>query len=303
MFQSTKVTSIFSKKPEAADRVRTFKKYQAVDQNVETLIAGNSRVEMGLDPNSPYFENKRVYNIGVPGLTLSAQVAYANNLIKTNTIKRIFMGVDFINFLSQQPVQEEPVDFADNYYADYFSAILSLDALNASIVTVFNQGQYASTRTDKGFNPANDYIPILNNEGQEVLTEQKLAMFSAQINGDRFYKKELIAAEVSSLTIFKQALLSWKSRGIQVVVFINPYQDRYYNVIKKEGLTQDFEIWRDTIKEIAMQTNSRFFDFTDLGKSHSNLKNDEGELAYFWEPAHYKKELGEKMLKTMTSEP
>ena len=302
MFDKNTITGSFDKKPEAANRVRTFKKYQATDKGYEVLIVGNSRVEMGLDPSSQFFANQHVYNVGVPGLSVNAQIAYANNVIQTNPINTIFVGVDFVDFISQKAPQSKLYEFPYNDYEDYLSAIFSLDALNASVMTVFSQSQNASTRTFQGFNPANDYIPILKNEGQMVLTEQKLSSLSKQLKGARFYKEEMMASQHSSLTTLKQTLSNWKHSGKKVVIFINPYQDLYYKALAKEGLIEDFEIWRETINEVATTTNSSFFDFTELGKSHSNLINDEGELAYFWEPAHYKKELGEKMLQVMTSE-
>lgn len=302
MFEKNTITGSFDKKPEAANRVRTFKKYQASYKGYEVLIVGNSRVEMGLDPSSQFFANQEVYNVGVPGLSVNAQIAYANNVIQTNPISTIFIGVDFVDFISLKAPQSKPYEFPDNAYEDYLSATFSLDALNASIATVFNQSQNASTRTIQGFNPANDYIPILKNEGQRVLTQQKLTSLSKQLSGAKFYKEEMMSAEDSSLITLKKALSNWRASGQEVIVFINPYQDLYYEQLAMEKLSRDFEIWRDTIKEVATNTTGNFFDFTDLGKSHSKLLDDKGELAYFWEPAHYKKELGEKMLRLMTSE-
>lgn len=302
MFDKNTITGNFDKKPEAANRIRIFKKYQATDKGYEVLIVGNSRVEMGLDPRSQLFANQHVYNVGVPGLSVNAQIAYANNVIQTNPINTIFVGVDFVDFISQKVPQSNAYEFSYNDYEDYLSATFSLDALNASLITVFSQSKNASTRTVQGFNPANDYLPILKNEGQKVLTDQKLSSLYKQLKGARFYKEELMASQHSSLTTLEQTFSDWKRSGKNVVVFINPYQDLYYDALANEGLSQDFEIWRETIKDIATITNNSFFDFTALGKSHSNLLNEKAQLAYFWEPAHYKKELGEKILKRMLAD-
>jgi hypothetical protein len=301
MFQQNSLTTMFVKKPKAAAHVRTFKKYQAANQKFEILIVGNSRVEMGLDPNSQYFNSQRVYNVGVPGLTLNAQITYAKNVIDTNPIHTIFIGLDFVNFVSPPPISNEPFELSNSRFEDYLGATLSLDALNASLSTIFNQTQYTSTRSNKGFNPANDYLPILRSEGQIVLNRQKLDFLSKEIKGARFYENEMIGSRNNSLSLLQNTLADWNTSGKKIIIFINPYQDLYYQTLDAEGLNQDFEIWRESIKEIANNTNSNFFDFTSLGKSHSNLLNDDGEQAYFWEPAHYKKELGEKMLKVMTS--
>ncbi|MFQ3248881.1 MAG: hypothetical protein ACI9O6_000685 [Glaciecola sp.] len=302
MFQQSAANDIFTYKPEAATRVRTFKKYQADSQDYDVLIVGNSRVEMGLDPESPYFENQNVYNVGVPGLSVPAQIAYANNVIESNNIETVYIGVDFVDFISQERPNFRDFKFVPDKKNDYLSATFSLDALNASLMTIFNQKKYSSTRTFKGFNPANDYTPILKSEGQEVLTSQKLGSLAKQIEGKRFYQQEMNESEQSPVNILEKNVTKWKKSGKAIVIFINPYQDLYYDALAKSGLSDDFKTWRSIVKNIATNTDSTFYDFTNLGMSHSNLLNGEEELAYFWEPAHYKKELGEKMLKVMTSQ-
>jgi hypothetical protein len=168
-------------------------------------------------------------------------------------------------------------------------------------MTVLSQNKYASTRTYKGFNPAYDYIPILRNEGQSVLTTQKLSSLAKQIEDKRFYRAGMMANKNSPINTLEKAISQWKVSGKKVVLFINPYQDIYYDTLAKEGLSKDLDEWRSTIEKVATNTNSYFYDFTELGISHSNLLNSKNELEYFWEPAHYKKELGEKMLKVMTT--
>ena len=301
IFQQSALNDSFTYKPEAATRVRTFKKYQAAQQDFNVLIVGNSRVEMGLDPDSPYFENKHVYNVGVPGLSVPAQIAYANNVIKSNNIETLYVGVDFVDFISLGVSNFQAFTLGDKKKDDYLSATFSLDALNASVMTVLSQNKYASTRTYKGFNPAYDYIPILRNEGQSVLTTQKLSSLAKQIEDKRFYRAGMMANKNSPINTLEKAISQWKVSGKKVVLFINPYQDIYYDTLAKEGLSKDLDEWRSIIEKVATNTNSYFYDFTELGISHSNLLNSKNELEYFWEPAHYKKELGEKMLKVMTT--
>ncbi|WP_412971474.1 hypothetical protein [Glaciecola sp. MF2-115] len=301
MFQQTKVNDIFTYKPEAATRVQTFKKYQAEGQNYDVLIVGNSRVEMGLNPDSPYFKDKHVYNAGVPGLSMPAQIAYAKNLVNSNNIETLYVGVDFVDFISRELPNLEDFKFESNKYDDYLSATFSLDALKASLMTIFNQSQYASTRTYKGFNPAKDYIATLQSEGQAVLTSQKLRALFTKIEGTRFHKQELMTNVQSPINVLEKNVNDWVKNGKRVVIFINPYQDLYYDALAKSGLANDFEIWRSAIKKVANNTDSAFYDFTDLGMLHSNMFNEENELKYFWEPAHYKKGLGDKMLEIMSN--
>lgn len=294
--------SYFDKKPEADSRVRTFKKYQGENGDYQTVIIGNSRVEMGLDPKSALFKYSPVYNAGVPGLSLQGQLAYGQNVIASNPIKQVFIAVDFVDFLSRPEKHEySPYVFEQDLFSDYSASLLSLDALVSSFYTVVNQSQFASTRTKEGFNPGNDYIPILQYEGQDVLTSQKLKSLSEQLSAQAYDSDLQKSDAYSPLNNLLSKVSEYTEQGIAVTVFINPYQDLYYDALRKQNLFDGFATWKVDMESV-LKNKVHYFDFTDLGLRHSSTLNKDNKLMYFWEPAHYKKGLGDVMLIEMTED-
>lgn len=292
--------NMFPIKPEAATRVRMFKKYQAENKGYKTLIVGNSRVEMGIDPNSSLFKNSPAYNVGIPGISFQAQLAYAQNLIDSNPIENVYLAVDFIDFVSfSEATDYSQYNLKKNRFKDITASILSLDALTSSLRTIVNQSQYASTRDENGFNPAYDYVPIIKYEGQNVLTSQKLASLISTFSS-AFYDQKLNRSDIQSpLNLLSIKLKQWRNEGINITVFINPFQVSYFDVISEKGLTEDYTQWKDDIRK-TVNHNEYFFDFTELGINYSNKKDKFDNYIYFWEPAHYKKLLGDEMLRRMT---
>ena len=100
MFWSPQVERVNLVKPEAGKRSRITKAYQVNEIKPDILIVGNSRVEMGLNPNNNNFNGKVVYNQGMPGASVAMQVDYALDAMANNdTIEQLFVGVDFLDFL------------------------------------------------------------------------------------------------------------------------------------------------------------------------------------------------------------
>ena len=290
---------IFKIKPEAATKIRIYKPYQASNKQIKHLIVGNSRVEMGLDPTHPFFNSEVTYNLGIPGASISHQLAVTEHIVKTNPIERVIIGVDFIDFIG---VSSDPnyshQDYQPEFIFDYFRALLSLGSLQASLKTTLKQNEFSSHRRNDGFNPARDYIPILRLEGQNVLTEQKLNSLDKQLSGLNFHAKSMKNNQFSPLNLLARYLSNWEKAGIEVFVIVNPYQESYYDMIEKKELLNAFEQWQ-TLLRASLSPTVNFYDFTGLGKATSEQKSSEGQLLYFWEPAHYKKELGDKMLEEL----
>jgi len=300
MFNTPKVLNLGDKKPESDTRVRMFKKYQANFSDYNTLIIGNSRVEMGINPNSPLFENRQVYNLGIPGIGVNGQLAYAEHVMETQAIEQIFISLDFLDFLSfNANAQFQAYSLDINEIEDCFASTLSIDATVSSIITLLSQSQYSPTRLQNGFNPAQDYWPIIKYEGQAVLFEQKISQVQAGLQG-KIWQPSMKQREHSPLFTLIDSVKKWQAEGLKVHVFINPYHSEYYKQIEIAGHVRAFGNWRSAMrKSFEAELSVPFYDFTDLGESLSNELDENGHLVYFWEPAHYTEAMGHIMLQKM----
>lgn len=296
IFDISRISNINEIKPEASKRIQVYKKYQPLFAYPDVLIVGNSRVEMGLDPDHEGFkEYLSRYNLGVPGVGIRSQVQYAQNIIDNTDVKMVLLSIDFADFLTAEGHVFNPFTLKIDPIIDRYSALWSLDSLKSSMATLFKQSEFESNRLNNGFNPAKDYLPIIQFEGQNVLFTQKINMLNNMLKGKVWNEALMLNSQHSDFSILNKHIDNWIKEGIEVHVFINPYHQDYYKTLKENGLFASFENWR-----VLMTDNFvgklNFCDFTDLGIEKSQDKLTENELRYFWEPAHYKKELGDIMI-------
>lgn len=328
LFEVIRLPGLNDVKPAAADSVRTAKPYQMIRARPKTLIVGNSRPEAGIDPASDCWgeEDRPVFNAAIPGIGVYHQARLAQAAILEGHVERIYWGIDFVDFvgLRQPPPSAWPWGdqgvslrlptnakgepnprYLSQYLSDSRDATLSLSAAIDSATTMVNQrNQWSSTRRADGFNPGWDYRGIIHTEGQGVLFEQKnrevvrrlaangLALFAPGHEWSR---------EFESLRFI---LALAESKGVQTVLFINPYHADYLSAIELTGRWSLFEQWKRHLAELTARFESAtLWDFSAFDR-YSTTAPDPGtsigqSLEWYWEPAHYRAELGELMISRM----
>lgn len=327
IFGAHQVSGLNVLKPFAGDRGRIAKLYQVQRMKPRGLVIGNSRPEMGLDPDHACWPGsvRPVYNIALPGLSVYRQVRYAQHAIAVGTVSSLVMGLDFLDFLvppgrggdpRQWPIEaleartlltdangQKQIGFDIQKAKDYSKAALSLDALIHSVGTVWRQSsRFNSTRTAAGFNPADGfYIPIVQSEGTEVLFAQKNRLVMKILTARRWAIYQGPTSWSTEFEAVQRMLRQSRDKGIQVKLFINPYHAEYLASIDIAGLWPLFEEWKRRLLTIASEEgNVPLWDFSAFDQFSTEpvislAKTGEG-LKWFWEPAHYRKELGDIML-------
>jgi hypothetical protein len=326
LFQSEKVSGFNDKKPATATRSKLYKPYNVISTNPHTIIVGNSRPEMGIDPESicwpPTYAP--VYSLTFPGLSPYAQVRAMFHAVSTGQVKNILLGVDFEDFLDKRnPLQkvlwpkhdsefynrllvDEAFQTNEKYglnkAKDFSKGLFSLDALNDSIYTLLSQSPNSINRTVLGFNTAKDYEEIIRYEGAWVLFEQKKKALEKRFfnPGLSIHNIDLWSLEFEAI---KQAIKLAVDKNISLTVFINPYHYTYLEIIRKAGYWDEFELFKKSLRDTVKQYGKgkvTLWDFALYSNYTVTLepkrKDDTQETHWFWEPSHYKAELGELML-------
>lgn len=329
LFGTPRIEGLSQMKPAAATRLRLSKPYQVRRYRPRTLIGGNSRPEMGIDPGHKCWPPavRPVYNLGLPGVGVYRQARSLQHAGYNSDVVLILWGLDFADFLSaptavprtpQWPPKaqayetrlvvtaegKENPDYSASYLKSYLKTLISLDTTRDSLVTILQQGNhYSSNRLANGFNPAQDYIPIIQTEGQQVLFRQKIKGI-----GERFSRQGLsiFSGQGESSTQFKSLehfLNTIDHQKSEVYLFINPYHTDYLSAIYTNGLWEQFEQWKWRLVEIANRYKVPLWDFSVITPYNSEPSPSAdvgaGVLKWFWEPAHYKREVGNMMLVTM----
>jgi hypothetical protein len=328
LFGTVRVDGLNARKPASGERVRTSKPYMASAYRPKTVIAGNSRPELGLDPQSPCWpeEDKPVFNSGIPGASFYMQTQYAKHALSADSGRKVLLGVDFLDFLTDTTAlpTTSPPDWANlskNYAGrldipgenastwrmigtqaqDKLSALFSLSSLVDSFLTVAQQRMpFATDRRADGFNPGHDYEAIIRNEGQHVLFQQKNTELAARLSKPGF---GLFIAGQEHSTDFEalKNFLAWAQREeIEVVLFINPYHLAYLQAIDTAGLWPAFDDWKRHLTRIAGESDVPLWDFNSIDAYSTEAPPGRGKrgtsIHWYWEPAHYKREMGELML-------
>lgn len=309
---------------------RLLKKYQPAVAEYDTLIVGNSRVEMGLHPEHACFERLgwSVYNLGLPGAGVRKQLNYALDVLHKQPVQRVLLSVDFSDFVSaadaaqkaQPPLLQQVLgeleylpdgtanpEFSWLSLQDYYQALFSLDALVASVHTVVAQGPYAPNRTLAGFNPANDFLGAVMVEGPRALFDQKQASLEARF-GRRL---TLFDAQGAPLQPYEDllAFLQYASdQGVSITLFTNPFHELYWTLLHEHGQMPLYSQWKGMLSSLPSalpRANISFWDFSSpspyIHEAVPPAGVRAGPLQWFWEPAHYRKELGDLMIDSMLS--
>lgn len=332
MYWSSQVSGLNVVKPEAEKRSRITKAYRAPHVQPQILIVGNSRVEMGISPQHRQFKNKRVYNQGMPGAGLAMQINYALSVIKQNrSLEQIVLSVDYLDFLIDVERSHHVNDSTsstlsyqhrlEGYDSDKtklwlqtkekVGLVFSIDALKASLTTLSQQSSQVSSITKLGFNTADSYIPMIKNEGIIPLFKQKLNWLDQRLKREYLLLTSDNPAKYSSRFEHLLTLLSHaKERNIKVTMFITPYHYSYLQVLNDNNHWQKFLRWKASLVNFLYATDNQqevplwdFSGFNIYTLEKTPIATPKVAMKWYWEPAHYRKELGDKMVDIMLDTP
>lgn len=328
---SPRISGINEYKVDINDHSRLLKKYQPLFDSYNAMIVGNSRVELGMRPAHDCFRKSgmSVYNLGIPGADVRAQLEYALNLVYQQPIHTIFLSVDFTDFVS--PILQKQTDTVSlleqvtgdfkftaggspnpdyllKVSKDYLKSLFSLDALIASVETLLLQSQFAPDRDSAGFNPARDFEAAVRIEGPHALFAQKMQELRAKYSRP-WHLRDSDGKLNPAFDDLDAFLALVGGRGIKVYLFTNPFHEMYWELFRNQGHMPVYDEWMRAMEALARKhANSSvvLWDFSmDSMYLHEPVPGSgvkSGPLQWFWEPAHYRQQLGDLMIEAMLSE-
>lgn len=313
-------------KPKEPPRVRVVKAYEVLRRRPTTLIGGNSRPEMGLDPQSKCWDaaEKPVYNIGLPGAGLYMQALYLEEGIAAGSVKNVLWGIDLQDFLVKK---KGPKDFSTwpthpfkfesrllldkesaarwiTHTEDMATALFSLNGAADSVVTLFAQRDpYSATRRTDGFNPAQDYMSIIATEGQDVLFRQKNREIIRDIADPDWVLFQNGGRWSTAFETLRRFLDYSRAHGVRVTLFINPYHADYLASFAVTGKWKLLGEWKRRLVTLLVNYSVPLWDFSDFDAYSMERPPGAGvagvAMKWFWEPTHYRRRLGTLILGRM----
>src|SRR4051795_4742813 len=192
MFGTPTVRGLTELKPRAVEQMGIAKTYQLERIAPKTLLLGNSRTEIGLDPTSSRFpaEQSPVFNAAYAGRNVCTSLLMLRDAIAVRIPERIILGMDFQDVLTVSRALSGPSDIArrllvdpsgrpnpvreQQVWKDRVAATLTIDALVDSIRTLLDQDPVKSgTITALGFNPLHEYREFVARGGYYSLFSAK----------------------------------------------------------------------------------------------------------------------------------
>jgi hypothetical protein len=296
-------------KPRLTRHQQEVKLDQAVGMGAEHLILGNSRAEIGLDPDAPAFKERmpgQVYNLAVPGTGISVgrrQVEYMRQA--GIAPKTLVIGLEFLDFLShgKSPASGPRSDGWVREYAWRFDMLFSLSSVKDALQTLrIQHDPEAESVSPKGLNPLNEYQKHARNEGYYAVFKQK-----SYENAKTYLKKASEASLVKDFTHVRAILDMAAESGSEVQLVIYPYHAQIMFMFEETGLWSAFAEWKKALAtevENARKVNPALTvsltDFSGFSKLQCEVIPRKGDRTantrWYWEAGHFKKELGDVML-------
>ena len=305
-------------KSQASERGALFKHTGVARLKPRTLILGNSRAEIGFDPESSAWPEwaRPTFNLALPGAGIEAVAGDFGRALRATRPRLVIVGLDFVDFRVDPSVQEEftlavPADDRWRDFRERCSALLTMSSFADSLTTVRAQYEsYPTGLTDAGFNPKRDYLAIARREGYFALFQQR-----DQENALNYLRgpKTVFRSGTRSSPAFEAVdsiVALARSRGIALRLVIYPYHAHTLTLFDLAGLWPAFEEWK---RELARRTSVarhnmdvELWDFTGFSPYADEGIPPPGdvltEVRWYWEAGHFKKELGDVLLSAVLLE-
>lgn len=319
VFGAPRVAGVNALKP-YLDHHRELARWQAARRVCARAgIFGNSRAEIGFDPENSIFaaHGLSAFNFAIPGTGATSTYRQLNWLHAAGCMpKTLILGVEFIDFLGGSPARDLPRAESDpppgidrQFLAE---SVFSLSGLRDSLATLLLQrARHPGILTERGFNPLDNYIDEVEQSGHYVLFRQR-AEENVRIWTRRAKRLQPLSGEASADEMAVRAILARAGEaGSKVYVVIYPYHAESRILFERLGLGGLFADWKRQIVDIssaqaAHGANIEVWDFSGISPETSEAIPPRGDrqtnMAYYWEAGHFKKELGERMLARLFGE-
>ncbi|WP_426339539.1 hypothetical protein ACN9MZ_25020 [Pseudoduganella sp. S-14] len=278
------------------------------------FLLGNSRVEVGFDPDSPLLGGS-AYNLGLAGtgtMVAAGQLQYLRSFgIKPS---RVIAGVDFHDALlapgQRGGARRVPVAGAGKL-GWRVESLFSLAALRDAATTFTMQGdREAETMTERGLNPLNQYVKFARYDGYYKIFRQRAEESAASLvrkaPGD--LDREGLRAELRALV---DAAAS-DNPGVDLRLMVYAYHAQMLALFEASGMWPRFEEWKRIVLEEAEAARARYpqahivvHDFSGFGEFNCEAipgPSEKGTTQWYWEAGHQKPALGEEMMRRMLAD-
>jgi hypothetical protein len=308
IFGAQPIPGISEIKPRVEQRQEQAKRAQLPRICGRTLITGNSRLQNGIDPASPYWPeaNRPVFNAAMAGAGTDRAVAMLRLSLETCRPHQMLVSVDFMDFMtSRTPTHAKPANPTSlwPHATAMAEATLNLDTLVDVVRTVAAQQNASSPhQRPDGFNPMADYAALVRHIGHSRLFVHKNDDYRARL---RRQVPQSFDPKTGSETGYLATLLDLALRNkVEVTLAVPPYHTSLLQLLHEEGLEPAFVEWKLMLRRLAGAAQARgltvrLFDFSATDPRIAEpvpSPEDRRRMRWYWESGHFTAALGELII-------
>jgi hypothetical protein len=309
-------------KPHAGTHGEAAKMHMLVRAAPVALVLGNSRAEVGFDPEHAAWPQamRPVFNAALPGTGPGTSLQFLRHALAVArqtggpAPRLVVWGVDFMDFLpSPQSLPATTKSVIASEGGDLrtvtgrMQATLTLDALLDSLATVAAQRDpYSQHLTAQGFNPMRDYERIAAQEGYRALFRQRSESQVRTLVAWAALSPRPRVDQAEEFETVRQVMALCAQEGIELKIVLYPYHARLLHSVRLAGIWGEFEAWKTalvrTVDEESLRLGNQVpvWDFALFNSRMVEMVPRPGDrqsvLLGYWEAGHFKQALGDLVL-------
>ena len=316
IFNSPEITGLNSYKSEVERHTRLSKVYQLESLKPEVILLASSR---GLVVPDEYLspEGMRAYNLSLTSASTYEQFRMLQHAQSVNPLKRVVLALDEKITNSRQPafVENRLAVNADGTrnnkkwkqtWQDYFSSLLSIDALRASSSTVRKQKdgpvntgaeEYDRRRVYK----AGGHHQMFRTMEASLFYQYKGDSSQCDTGSDKGAVSQAVAADV-----IKDIIEFSYENDIELIIYFSPAHARFYEAKCMVGEWAEIENTKRavvaTVEYLAGSYGVEPFPVWDFSGYNDvtteqvpDIDDRNGRMRWYWEGSHYTQQTAQRI--------
>lgn len=283
----------------------------------DAVILGNSRADIGFDPQSlaAHGWGERPYNLAVPGSGIETNLHQLRTLLDQGVVpRRLLVGVEFLDYLERRGAGPgraltQPRPWPERLLRLRLQGLFTLTALKDSLATVAAQHRDDTPvlRGD-GFNPLREYPTLARKEGYFSLFRQRGLENARRLRDSR---PPADWEDTHDYRALERLLTLAAERDIRVDLVVYPYHAQVIGLFARYDLLPAFAAWKSALvtltdRRATAGTAVRLWDFSGLDERTTEAippRNDKQSVTrWYWEAGHFKAALGDEILRRIREE-
>jgi hypothetical protein len=295
-------------KPETETHTLLAKTYLVRRAQYPGMMFGDSKVDIGLDPSSASWpgDSRPAFNDGLPGSGISGSLVQLRQAAARGVLRRALVFIELGEFMqpasAAPPPEAPPLQGIRQRVHDIALATLSLDALLSSVATVLAQHEPdVVDLSPEGATGDGGFRAVIARDGYAGLFSQKEAANARAQRGLAMLLAGQPDAGFNHLDTLADIVAVCREHNVALDLVIAPFSADYLDSLDRAGLWARYASAKLAITRLvaARAENARphvgLWDF--LG--YDAYSADPDRTKWFWEPNHFKRALGEKILSVL----